>query len=108
MDGVIVFSLLSLAVFTLPWAMEWHWSRLLKGKGVDFRSLTNTKRWLAYAACGSSAIVIWAAMYLVGYVPHDVLAVTLVGAIMVAFGIFATLRTVVDVRPACRRASEKR
>lgn len=102
-EYVIGFALLSVAIFILPLIMEWRWMRPLKAGGVDVRSITSPGRWVAYAICGSSALIIWAILYRMDLIPASLTGITLVGSAMIAFGILATLRAVVDVRSACKR-----
>lgn len=102
-EYVIGFALLSVAVFILPLVMEWRWMRPLKEGGIDIRSITSPGRWVAYAICGSSAFIVWVVLYLMDLIPASFIGITLVGSMMIAFGILAMLRAIVDVWPACRR-----
>lgn len=102
-EYMIGFALLSVAIFILPLIMEWRWMRPLKAGGTDVRSITSPGRWVVYAICGSSALIIWAILYRMDLIPASLTGITLVGSAMIAFGILATLRAVVDVRSACKR-----
>ena len=108
MQGYLIgFALLSISIFTLPWILEWRWIRVLKADGMSVRSLTSPKRWTVYAICGSSEIIAWIVSFWGGYIPPEASGTTFVGSMMIAFGIMATMRMVVDVRPAYNRISQR-
>lgn len=96
---VLGFAIASVVLFTIPWVLEWRWMKPLKEAGTDPRSLTSRDRWAVYAVCGSSAMIIWAILYLQGYVPSDYAGVTAAGSMLISLGVTATLRNVLDVRP---------